>query len=330
MPVWNAAATLSIALASVLGQTERDLELVAVDDGSSDSSAAILDEQARHDPRLRVLHVPHAGLVPALELGLRATRGRLVARMDADDVSLPERLARQRAHLDRHDDVGLVATRVVFDGDRTRAAGYARHVDWQNRLLSHMDIALARFVESPLAHPSVMFRRSLVERLGGYAHGPFPEDYELWLRWLDADVRMEKLAEPLLVWRDGPGRLSRVDRRYTPDAFYRVKARYLARWLARHNPRHPDIVAWGAGRLTRARLRHLREAGVRVTAFVDIDPRKIGTRIGGVPVVAPDDLPPHGRCFVVSYVGSVDARERIVTRLAALGYRAGEDYLLAA
>ncbi len=330
MPVWNAAATLGEAIASVLGQTEDHFELVVVDDGSDDGSSAMLDQDARQDARVRVIHVPHRGLVSALNVGLDAARGALVARMDADDVALPERLHLQRAHLAARADVGLVATRVVFDGDRARARGYARHVDWTNTLVSHDDIALARFVESPLAHPSVMFRRALVERFGPYADGDFPEDYELWLRWLDAGVRMEKLAAPLLVWRVAPTRLSRVDRRYAPDAFYRLKARYLARWLARANPWHPGIVAWGAGRATRARLRHLVDEGIRVSAFVDIDPKKIGTCIAGVPVLGPDDLPSPGRCFVVSYVGSLNAREQITARLTASGYRAGVDYVVAA
>src|SRR5207247_9233486 len=128
------------------------------------------------------------------------------------------------------------------------------HVDWSNTLLSHQEISLARFVESPVVHPSVMFRRELIDRLGGYAEGQFPEDYELWLRWLEAGVRFEKLPEALLRWRDRDARLSRSDPRYDSEAFYRMKAIYLARWLAANNRHHPKIVVCGAGRLTRRRV----------------------------------------------------------------------------
>jgi glycosyltransferase involved in cell wall biosynthesis len=330
MPVWNATATVAAAIASVVDQTERDWELVAVDDGSIDGSIELLRAFAARDARIRVVAQAHRGLVAALETGLHAARAPLIARLDADDVARPERLERQRAHLDAHPDVGLVATCVTFDGDRTRSAGYARYVDWTNTLLTHDAIALAAFVESPLAHPSVMFRRALVERFGGYASGDFPEDYELWLRWLDGGVRMDKLAEPLLVWRDSPGRLSRRDPRYASEAFYRVKATYLARWLARHNPHHPSVIVWGAGRVTRRRARHLTENGVRVNACVDIDPRKIGARLGTIRVLAPDGLPPAGQAFVVSYVASRDARASIETDLRSRGYRPGVDYVLAA
>jgi hypothetical protein len=267
------------------------------------------------------------GLVAALEAGLAAATGDLVARLDADDVCAPERLARQRAYLESYPEVGLVASRVTFGG---AAAGYARYVDWTNDLLTHEAIALARFVESPLVHPSVMFRRGLLERWGGYRDGAFPEDYELWLRWLEAGVRMEKLAEPLLFWNDSPARLSRRDPRYDPEAFYRVKAGFLARWLATHNPFHPSIVLWGAGRVTRRRARSLLEQGIRVEAFVDIDPCKVGRAVDGRPVVSPEALPPAGRAFVVSYVGGAGAREHIEAYLRACGRRPGADYILAA
>jgi cellulose synthase/poly-beta-1,6-N-acetylglucosamine synthase-like glycosyltransferase len=330
MPVYNAAPTLAAAVDSLVRQTEPAWELVAVDDGSTDASGAILEGYARRDRRIRVIRAGRRGLVSALSIGLSAALAPLVARLDADDVCVPERLACQHRYLEARPEVGLVASRVRFGGDPDRAAGYARYVGWTNRLLTHEQISLARFVESPLAHPSVMFRRTLVERWGGYADGDFPEDYELWLRWLEAGVRMEKLAEPLLVWNDSPTRLSRSDRRYAKVAFYRLKARYLARWLAAHNPHHPAVMLWGAGRITRKRAQHLVDQGISVEAFIDIDPFKVGRPIGGRPVLSPAELPSPGTSFVVSYVGSSDARERIEANLRAAGYRHGIDYIAAA
>lgn len=329
MPVRDAGGTVAAAVGSVLAQTEPNWELIAVDDGSADNSLARLRELAAGHARIRVLAGPPRGLVAALTRGLESARGAFIARLDADDICLPERLARQRRHLESHPGVGLVACRVIFGGDRGLAAGYARHVDWVNGLLSAEAIALARFVESPLAHPSVMFRRELVGRHGGYREGDFPEDYELWLRWLEAGVRMEKLPEALLVWNDGPRRLSRRDPRYSPEALHRVKAGYLARWLAVHNPHHPRVVMWGAGRVTRRRARSLLDAGIEANTYVDIDPRKTGGCLGGCPVIDPEALPAPGSCFVVSCVSSAGAREQIETRLAAAGYRPGRDYVLA-
>lgn len=330
MPVYNAAETLPAALESVMAQTDPAWELVAIDDGSEDASWTVLQTYARRDGRIRPIRTPHRGLVAALNLGVAVSAAPLIARLDADDLCRPERLARQRGHLEARPEVGLVGCHVEFGGDPVRSAGYARHVAWTNTLTTHEAIAGGRFVESPIVHPSVMYRRELLARLGPYRAGDFPEDYELWLRWLEAGVRMEKVPEPLLVWRDGPGRLSRTDRRYAETAFFRVKAGYLARWLARHNRHHPEIVLWGAGRITRQRAGPLAREGIVVRAFVDIDPRKVGRRIDGRPVIAPDGLPRAGTAFVVSYVSSAGAREQIARTLDAAGYRAGVDYVLAA
>jgi hypothetical protein len=152
----------------------------------------------------------------------------------------------------------------------------------------------------------------------------------MWLRWLEGGARMEKLPEPLLVWNDAPGRLSRTDPRYSTEALHRVKAAYLARWLAAHNAHHPRIVLWGAGRVTRRRADLLLAEGVEIESYVDVDPRKIGRTIGGRPVTGPGGLPAPGTCFVVSYVASVNARDQIDDALQTAGYRAGLDYVLAA
>ena len=330
MPVRDAASTIDAAVGSIRAQTDTDWELIAVDDGSRDGSLARLRAHAAADARIRVIATPARGLVAALTSGLEAGCGPLVARMDADDVSHPERLGRQRARLDADRSLGLVATRVAFVGDHTGGAGYARYVEWTNRILTHDAIRLAAFVESPFAHPSVMFRRAVLDRHGGYAAGDFPEDYELWLRWLAGGVRMEKVPDVLLEWRDHPERLSRRDPRYDADAFDRLRARHLAAWLAAHNPHHPSVVVWGAGRASRRRAARLTGHGVAVSAWIDVDPRKIGRRHGAAPVLAPEALPAPGACFVVSYVGSHGARDLIETRLAAIGYEAGRHYVVAA
>src|SRR5262245_50060119 len=110
MPVRDAGATLGEAMDSLLAQTFRDFEIVAVDDGSTDDSRARLEAYAARDARVRVLAGPAQGLVAALERGRAACRAPLIARMDADDVAAPERLARQVALLEARPELGLVAT----------------------------------------------------------------------------------------------------------------------------------------------------------------------------------------------------------------------------
>ena len=330
LPAYNAEATLPGALDSLLRQQGVDFEVVAVDDGSVDGTAAILAEHAARDSRIRPLALKHGGIVQALNAGLAQCRGEYVARMDADDVCLPDRLLLQAGRLAAGPDLGLVAGRVEFSGDRETAGGYARYVDWTNTLLSHEDISLGRFRESPFAHPSVMFRKKPVLDLGGYRDGDFPEDYELWLRMLENGVRMAKLPDTVLQWSDAPDRLSRTDSRYGMDNFYSIKARYLAVWLAKNNPLHPDVTIIGSGRVSRKRAELLCGHGIRISTYVDIDPRKIGHTIHGRPVIHRRDMPPPSECFAVSYVASHGADQDIAAFLTERGYIQGKNFILAA
>ena len=330
LPVFNGAATIGRAVASVLRQTFEDWELIVVDDGSTDGTAALLHHLAKSEPRLRVLTIAHAGIVAALNTGLAAARAPFIARLDADDEAHPERLAEQVALLRARPEIGLAGCLVEFGGDRAAQAGYALHVDWINNLVTPEEISLNRFVESPFAHPSVLFRRALAESHGGYREGDFPEDYELWLRWLEVGVSMAKVPRVLLKWNDPPRRLSRVDPRYAAGAFHRCKAGFLARWLARHVAPSRRILVWGAGRPTRMRAEHLTAHGVRIAGYIDIDPRKIGGRLGKRAVIAPQDLPRAEECFVLGYVGKRGARELVRAELRQRGFREGRDFLMAA
>jgi glycosyltransferase involved in cell wall biosynthesis len=329
LPVYNSSATINLCLKSLLDQSLKDFEILAVDDGSTDESLNILQKYSKSDSRVKVFVQKHQGLVRALNHGLNQARGRHIARMDADDYCHPDRLAQQEEFLTENPDYDLVACRVDFPRQKSNR-GYAHYVQWTNSLLSHEDIALHRFVESPFAHPSVMLRSSLFEKYGGYREGDFPEDYELWLRLLHHKVRMSKLPQPLLFWNDLPSRLSRKDSRYSIEAFYRIKAQYLSLWLQENNPFHPQVVIWGSGRTTRKRVELLTDFDLEISAYVDIDPRKIGKKIGHKPVLAPQELPSPGQCFVLSYVASRGARDDIRNRLEQLGYTLGQNFLLAA
>ena len=330
LPIYNAAGTLPAALSCLSAQDFHDFEIIAVDDGSTDETRDVLSYFAREDPRLKPVFQEHKGIVAALEMGVSEAKGEFIARMDADDTCHVSRLGLQSLSLRTRPDVGLVSCRVEFGGRGRSQAGYARYVDWTNGLVDFEKISMHRFVESPFAHPSVMFRKKLIDQYGGYRNGPFPEDYELWLRWMEAGVRMEKLPQSLLTWNDPPERLSRNDPRYDTSAFYAIKAKYLSLWLARHNPHHPDVIIVGAGRVTRKRAETLSDFGVNITAYLDIDPRKIGHRITGRPVMHREDTPPPDSCFVLSYVASHGAREDIQGFLEAKGFRLGRHFLLAA
>ncbi|MCB1875590.1 MAG: glycosyltransferase [Chromatiales bacterium] len=327
LPYRDARETLPEAVGSALAQTHGDFELLAIDDGSRDDGPRWLQAIAATEPRLRPLATAagERGLVSALNLGLRMARSQWVARMDADDRMHPQRLQRQLAHASSHPHWTLIACQARLFPEQIVQTGMREYMRWQNACLTPEQIATEIYVESPFVHPSVMFRRSHVLELGGYRPGDFPEDYDLWLRLHRAGRIMGKLPEILLDWRESPQRLSRTDPRCSRQAFDRLRARYLAT-----DPRLKDrpLAFWGAGKSTRQRARHLMDLGYRPTAWIDIDPRKIGNRIDGIPVVPPAWLRQPGKPFVLGYVARHGAREIISTRLIGMSYRQGQDWLM--
>ena len=319
MPYRDAEATVGAAMVSVLAERALPLELIAVDDGSTDGGPAMVAAMAGRDPRVVPLRAG-AGLVAALELGRRAARAGVIARMDADDLCLPGRLAAQVAALDERP--GVVGTQVELFGEV--AGGMRRYVAWQNRLLSPEAHARDLFVESPLCHPSVALPATLLDQVGGYRDGDFPEDYDLWLRLHGAGASLRKVAMVGLAWRQHPASLSRVDARYRADAFRDLKARHLAPLVPRERP----LVVWGAGPTGKRFMRSLESGGLKAERFVDIDPRKIGREARGAPIVSADALRSHD--FVVAAVASRGARLEVRVALTQRGFVERDDFVCVA
>lgn len=326
----DAARFIDECLDSIDTQSFRDFELVVVDDGSVDETPDRVEARSRRDDPIRLYRRDRRGLVPALNEGLDLCRSRIVVRMDADDRMHPERLRLQLAYLTQHPDVDVVAARVrPFPADRT-GAGMREYLRWQNACVSPQAMADDIYLESPLTQPSAAFRRDVVMRHGGYRDGDFPEDYELWLRLAHAGCRFGKCPQVLLDWRQRDDSYSRTDARFSREAFDRLRGRYLARdpRLARGRP----LVYWGAGRVTRKRCRHLIEHGFPPAAWIDIDAGKLGRRLDGAPVAAPEWLVsrPEGEMkpLVLVYVASHGARELIAARLEEMEYTRGRDYLM--
>ncbi len=325
LPVRNAAMTLPACLHSINRQTLTDYEVLAIDDGSDDESADLIATAAARDRRIVLVRAGRIGLPAALNLGLDLARSPIVARMDADDVMHPARLEAQYAALMAHPELALIASRVVAFPQRLVKAGYREYLRWQNRVITPADVTAEIYVESPFAHPSVMFRRQIAQELGGYTREHYPEDYELWLRMHEAGLAMAKVPRNLLGWRERPDRASRSDPRYERTVFDELRARFLARDPRLHTGR--PLVYWGAGRVTRQRARRLIERGFPPTAWIDIDPAKIGQTINGAPVHPPQWLDRQPRPFVLVYVTNHGARDLIAGWLREMGYQPGRDYL---
>lgn len=321
MPVRNEERHLPAALASLSAQSFEDWELVAVEDGSGDGTPDILARAAAADPRIRVLATGGLGLVPALNLGLAACRADLIARMDGDDISHPARLAAQLRHMADHEEVGLLACSFRHFPRHEIGMGMSGYERWQNALLNHGEIAGDLFVESPFVHPSVMFRKAEIERAGGYRDMGWPEDYDLWLRMAAAGTRFARLPETLFFWRERPERTTRTSPAYTQEAFRRCKLHHLLEGFLKDER---EVILAGAGLEGRAWQRLLKEAGIKVAYWVDVDPKKIGRALHGAPVLATSGLTRTGTKLLMT-VGARGARDAVRQTSREAGFVEGFD-----
>lgn len=212
MAVRNGERFLEKAVRSILAQTLTNLELIVIDDGSQDRTPEILDRFG--DARMRVLTQPARGLADALNRGVSLARAGLIARMDADDVAMPDRLREQFAFMQDHPQTGLLGTSTMV-------------IDEEGSLLrqwtpptSHREIRGALIRANQFAHSSVMFRKQVFDAVGGYSDMPFAQDYDLWLR-MATHCEVANL----------PGAL--VQRRETAGQFGTVRETEQIRWATR-------------------------------------------------------------------------------------------------
>jgi GT2 family glycosyltransferase len=200
IPVHNGEKYLAQAIESVLSQTFRDFELLIVDDGSSDGTAAIIRGYAGRDPRIRCLSQENRGVASAGNRGLQEARAEWVARLDADDVFLPEKLERQAAFIRGNPDAKIVGTLAGFIDHAGRSLGLVGTEGPFTPAEFHRLVRERRpiyFVNS-----STLMHRETVLALGGYREPFAPaEDVDLWIRMVESGHLMLKIPEPLLLYR---------------------------------------------------------------------------------------------------------------------------------
>ncbi len=204
LPCYNTGKFLRTAIRSILDQTLADVEIIAVDDGSSDDTLPVLQELARTDGRLKVFSQQNAGIVVALNRALSEARGRYLARMDGDDISYPERFARQVALLEERPDLAVVGCGYhLIDQDGNRLSTRKVKAD-----LPQADIFQPMPALSTVCHPTAMIRREVLEQVGGYRDVfRYAEDLDLWCR-IGEIGNIGNVTDPLFAWRRHPGRTS--------------------------------------------------------------------------------------------------------------------------
>jgi glycosyltransferase involved in cell wall biosynthesis len=324
MPVRDGGRFLQSAVQSILGQTFSSLELLLVDDHSTDQAISSL---AFDDPRLVLLNSEGRGIARACNTGFARARGNFVARMDADDLSLPGRIETQYNYLQEHPEIDLCGACVEIFSEQALAGGNIRYQSWLNSCRSPAAIQRGLYIESPIPNPTAMFRRKALLRLGGYHDPAWPEDYDLYLRVDEAGMQMGKPEPVLYRWREHEGRLTRTDGRYHPRRFQQAKAHYLARYRLRDTG---PVIIWGAG--PGGRLMHdlLQQEGVPVRGFLDVHPRRIGGLKRDLPVWPINEISRLKEYFTLVAVGAAGVRPEIRGFMQLHGRVEGQHYLFVA
>jgi glycosyltransferase involved in cell wall biosynthesis len=217
MPVYNAEAYLAEAINSILMQRFTDFELIIINDGSKDKSGELI--KAFNDPRISYLENDgNRGVIFTLNRGIQACKAPLIARMDADDISLPDRLAKQYAFMQAHPNAAVLASKVELINELGKPIGFWKEDNAHSTL---QEIREFLPVNNCIAHPSIMARTSIMKEMTYMDHQPGAEDYDLWLRICARGLEIHKIPEVLLKHRILP---SSVTRGRQDNVFFRLAA----------------------------------------------------------------------------------------------------------
>lgn len=325
LPFRDAEQYFNDALESIAEQTFTDIETVLVNDGSEDSSALLAKDWCSKDSRFKLVNNAGSGLVDALNTGLAESSGTWIARMDADDISLPERIEKQYRLAVSGGPMTVVSCRVRSFPRESITRGYRLYEEWLNNLIEPGQIEKNLFIESPIPHPTAFYHRQSILAEGGYMERKLPEDYELWLRLWSRGYSFIRVPEILLRWRDHPHRLSRTSSAYSLTSFYMLKAKYLGCVPCMSGK---TVYIAGSGQAARRLGKCLQDNGFHIEAFIDPSQSRQGMVLRGRPVRGADVLSGGFDIPVVIASRLPGARKSIMEFLDGLGFVEWENYVV--
>ena len=320
LPFRNAEKFLEQSINSVLSQEEVNLELILVDNNSTDSSTEIANRIAQAKPNVKVLFCPEIGVANAFNLGFSASLGDFIARMDSDDVWDSRKLKLQLNLFEDDPDLDICCTQVGPLGKT--GMGMLRYMVWQNSLTTPEEIFRNQFIELPICNPTILAKRKAFKR--SYLQETYPEDYELFLYWMKESFRVKKVSEKLHLWRDHSNRLTKKHPGYSVEAFFEIKCRYLIPYINQYW-KGEKVAIWGAGKIARRRIGILQKLGLTPSVIFDFK----GGQFKEIDIIPFQDINRKEYPKILSLVSNRMAGDRIRSFLLKAGYSEMEDFILA-
>lgn len=274
----NEARHLDKTLQSILAQSERDFELIAVDDHSEDQSVHLLKKYQQLDDRIMFLSNEGNGIIDALRTAFSAVSGTFVTRQDADDLMPSYKLKTLKELLLKHG-TGHVATGLVtYFSDGVLENGFIKYADWLNSLCKTGTHAQHLFKECVIASPNWMTYKTDLCAINAFQDESYPEDYHLVFKMFEKNFKVVSSDKVTHLWRDHPVRVSRTLAHCKDQKFYVLKVAYFLKFYGKEN-----IIVWGTGPSGKQLAKVLIDHGVRFK-WVTSNAKKIGKVIYSVTV----------------------------------------------
>jgi glycosyltransferase involved in cell wall biosynthesis len=277
IPFKNTAEYLPECIQSILNQTYTDWEVLAVNDHSSDGSAAVMANFALEDTRIQVFHNQGQGIIHALRTAYEKSSGTFITRMDSDDIMVPNKLEIMIGSLLKSGPGHVAVGQVKYFSHRGISNGYARYEQWLNRLTEKGSNYKEIYKECPIPSPCWMTYREDLDACSAFAPNRYPEDYDLAFRFYGRNLKCLPCNQVLHLWRDYDARTSRTSEHYAQNYFLDIKLHYFLK--LDFDPSRPMII-WGAGTKGKTIAKGLLKGGVNFYWLCD-NPRKIGRYIYG-------------------------------------------------
>ncbi len=316
LPVKNQQEYIEKAIDSVYSQTYNEFELIVIDDGSRDETPYILERLKNKYGFKLLTHRKNLGIVKALNNGLNEAKGKFIARMDGDDIMLPQRLEKQLKFLSENKNIDLIGTQVeifkevenppIYCGcriksldmdfstalkniqkERELSEGVKIYQKWNNSLLTHEQMVENLYIDCPIVHPTFFAKKEFFEKLGGYSDTEYAEDYDLVFRAVFSGYKLGKVNEILLKWRDHASRETRTNKNLKKDKLFFQKAYFFKNFDKRSKN---GVYVIGVGRFGKKLIGALKHYGVEVKGVLDFSHKRIGGKVREIPVIKPHEI----------------------------------------
>lgn len=315
MPVKNAEPYLHECLDSILNQTYQDWELIAINDHSSDASAAILEQYSQKDSRICWMENNGQGIIDALQTAYQQCSGSYITRMDADDMMSPDKLTKMQAQLEDYGHGHLALGQVQYFSDSELGNGYKRYASWLNQLITTGENWKDLYRECVIPSPCWLVHRYDFDKAGAFDSDRWPEDYDLCFRFYMAGLKCIPSDSILHHWRDYSERTSRNDPHYADNRFLELKCEYFFRM---HPRKDQTLVLLGAGKKGKAIAKLINERNIPFR-WISNNENKVGKDIYGNKIESQKDFGQINNPCIILAISNPEEQEEIKAQLLHYG-----------